>query len=68
MMGMEDGIVYLVVGEVLASYVQTELAKFSRHLSLQLEVGGITAAIVQFAVTVELTCYVKLPKLEGRLV
>lgn len=68
MMGMEDGIVNLVVGEVLASYVQTELAKLSRHLSLQLEVSRITAAVVQFAITVELTSYVKLPKLEGRLV
>ena len=68
LMGMENGLVDLIVGKILSTYIDTEVVELAGHLCLQLEVSRIAALVVKFTAAIELTGYVELPKFERSLI
>ena len=68
MMGVEDGIVYLIIGEILATQVYAEPVELARHLCLQLEIGRIATLVVKLTTAIQPTRHVELPQFERRLV
>ena len=68
MMGLDDGMVNPVVGEVLSAQIYAEVPELARHLRLQLEVGRIAALVIKLATTIQLTSHVELPKFERCLI
>ncbi|WP_254556733.1 hypothetical protein, partial [Salmonella enterica] len=60
--------VHGVVGQVFATHVDGEAAKFARHLCLQLKPSRIVRLVVQLAAAVHAAREVKVPEFQGRLV
>ena len=68
MMGLDDGMVDPVVGEVLSAQIYAEVPELPRHLRLQLEVGRIAALVIQSAAAIQMPGHIELPEFERSLV